>query len=58
MGSGNTGGPIVALADAVTPHGSFTIDNFAPRREFPPVFNGLVDVGRDYWLTHPRRTRH
>ncbi|MGZ0178671.1 MAG: hypothetical protein ACKVIQ_17530 [Acidimicrobiales bacterium] len=45
------------LADVVKSHGSLTIDDFTPMREFPPIFNGHVDAGRHYWLT-PRRARH
>jgi predicted O-methyltransferase YrrM len=52
-GTGKTGGPVVELADVVKPYGSLTIDDFAPMREFPPVFKGQVDAGRHYWLTHP-----
>jgi hypothetical protein len=56
-GTGKTGGPVVELADVVKSHGSLTIDDFTPMREFPPIFNGHVDAGRHYWLT-PRRARH
>lgn len=52
-GAGKTGGPVVELADVVKPHGSLTIDDSTPMREFPPMFNGQVDTGRHYWLTHP-----
>jgi len=52
-GSGKSGDTRVDLADVVKPHGSLTIDDFAPMREFPPIFQREVDAGRHYWLTHP-----
>ena len=52
-GSGKTGGTVVELIDVVKPHGVLTIDDLTPMTEFPPVFDGEIDAGRHYWLTHP-----
>lgn len=52
-GSGKSGGPRVELADVVKPHGTFTVDDFAPMKTWPPQFQGEVDAGRHFWLTHP-----
>ena len=53
-GSGKSGGPRVELADVVKPHGMFTVDDFhSPISSWPPMFNGEIDAGRHYWLTHP-----
>lgn len=52
-GSGKTGDPRVELQDVVKPHGMLTVDDFGPMTEFPPQFQGEIDAGRHYWLTHP-----
>ena len=52
-GSGKMGDQRVELAEVVKPHGLVTIDDFTPMREFPPRYQGAVDAGRTYWLTHP-----
>ncbi len=52
-GTGKTGDRRVELADVVKPFGSFTIDDFAPMKQWPPHFNGEIDQGRHHWLTHP-----
>jgi len=52
-GTGKTGDERVTLADVVKPFGTFTIDDFSPMNEWPPRFNGEVDHGRHFWLTHP-----
>ena len=52
-GSGKSRDKRVDLVDVVKPHGMLTIDDFAPMTEFPPKFQGELDAGRHYWLTHP-----
>ncbi len=52
-GTGKTGGQRVEIADVVKPYGSFTIDDFSPMRQWPPEFDGQLDAGRHFWLTHP-----
>lgn len=52
-GSGKTGDRRVELADVVKHHGMLTVDDFSPMTEWPPRFNGQIDQGRHYWLTHP-----
>lgn len=52
-GSGKSGDPRVQVADVVKPHGMFTVDDFAPMTSWPPLFQGEVDAGRHFWLTHP-----
>lgn len=52
-GTGKAGDTRVTLADVVAPNGTFTIDDFAPMAQWPPMFNGEIDDGRFHWLEHP-----
>ncbi len=52
-GSGKSGDQRVELDSVVKPHGMLTVDDFAPMTEIPPRFQGEIDYGRHYWLTHP-----
>ena len=52
-GTGKTGDARVDIADVVKPFGAFTIDDFAPMTQWPPMFNGSIDTARHFWLTHP-----
>lgn len=51
-GTGKTGGRRIELADVVKPFGTFTIDDFTPMTDWPPIFKGEIDAGRYHWLDH------
>jgi predicted O-methyltransferase YrrM len=53
-GAGKGADPPIAPEDWLRPGGLVVIDDLAPLREWPPMFEGRSDTARLYWLEHPR----
>jgi predicted O-methyltransferase YrrM len=51
-GAGKGPGEVVDPSTVLTPGGTMTVDDFTPIAEWPPTFNGELDVARHHWLTH------
>lgn len=44
------------IADMVQPGGVVVLDDFTPCAQWPPIYEGRVDVMREQWLTDSRFT--
>jgi predicted O-methyltransferase YrrM len=52
-GAGKQGSDPADPAALLGPGGTLVIDDLTPAAEWPPTFQGQVDLARLHWLTHP-----
>lgn len=53
-GHGKNGGASISPEDWLEPGGVLVIDDFTPSTQWPPTYDGRLDVVRMHWLDHPQ----